>query len=213
MLDKQTMTDSVAPSDEELLQRMNAGDEDAFTLLYRRRQGAVYRFALQMSGSATVAEDVTQEVFLVLIREPQSYDPCRGSLSAYLYGIARNHVLRQQGQGRPHDPITEDEGEADTHVPDRLIAPDNPLGDLARHEEIESVRQAIQALAPHYREVVLLCDIHELSYAEAAGVLGCPVGTVRSRLHRAHALLIGKLRAETRRGTASSKVNVTRCFA
>jgi len=213
MVDKRSMTNPVAQSDEELLQRMNAGDENAFTLLYRRRQGAVYRFALQMCGSATVAEDVTQEVFLVLIREPQSFDPSRGSLSAYLYGIARNFVLRQHGQGRPHDPITEDEGEGDTHGPDRLIAPDNPLGDLARHEEIESVRQAILALAPHYREVVLLCDIHELSYAEAAGVLGCPLGTVRSRLHRAHALLIGKLRAETRRGTASSKLNVTRCFA
>ena len=213
MVDKRTMTDPVPPSDDELLRRMNAGDEDAFTLLYRRRQGAIYRFALQMSGSATVAEDVTQEVFLVLIREPQAYDPCRGSLSAYLYGIARNFVLRHQEQGRSCDPIVEDEGEAETPTPDRLIAPDNPLGDLARHEKIESVRQAILALAPRYREVVILCDIHEMSYAEAAGVLGCPVGTIRSRLHRAHALLIGKLRAEAQRGSASSKVNATRCFA
>src|SRR5690348_3594229 len=82
------------PSDEHLLTEMRAGDERAFITLFRKRQGGIYRFALQMSGSPAVAEDVTQEVFLALLREDCGYDPARGTLSAYLYGIARKLVLR-----------------------------------------------------------------------------------------------------------------------
>src|SRR4030095_9332518 len=77
------------PSDEELLRLMVAGDENAFVTLYRRRQGGIYRFALQMSGSEAIAEDVTQEVFMVLMGEAKNYDPAKGSLTGYLYGIAR----------------------------------------------------------------------------------------------------------------------------
>ncbi len=83
------------PSDSELLQSMLAGDEGALAALYRRRQRGVFRFALQMCGSRTVAEDVTQEVFMVLIREGHTFDPSRGSLNAFLLGVARNHVLRR----------------------------------------------------------------------------------------------------------------------
>ena len=82
-------------NDCELLQSMLAGDEEALTVLYRRRQGAIYRFALQMSGSKTIAEDVTQEVFLFLMREGHLFDPARGSVSAFLLGVARNLVLRR----------------------------------------------------------------------------------------------------------------------
>jgi RNA polymerase sigma-70 factor (ECF subfamily) len=82
-------------SDSELLRAMLAGDEEALALLYRRRQSGIYRFALQMSGSKTIAEDVTQEVFLFLMREGHVFDPARGSVSAFLFGVARNHVLRR----------------------------------------------------------------------------------------------------------------------
>ena len=87
-------------ADVTLLRRMSAGDEEAFTALYRRRQGGIYRFALQMSGSEAIAEDVTQEVFLLLIREETAYDPSRGSLQGFLYGVARNHVLRALERNR-----------------------------------------------------------------------------------------------------------------
>src|SRR6185503_20607720 len=80
------------PGDNELLRSMLAGDEEALALLYRRRQGNVYRFALQMSGSKPIAEDVTQEVFLFLMREGHVFDPERGTVSAFLLGVARNHV-------------------------------------------------------------------------------------------------------------------------
>jgi RNA polymerase sigma-70 factor (ECF subfamily) len=207
------MTGLTTPSDNELLRLMAAGDEAAFVTLYRRRQGGIYRFALQMSGSEAVAEDVTQEVFMVLMGEAKNYDPAKGSLSAYLYGIARNHVLRALARDRSFVAIGEGYEEDGETAHEQLIAQDDPLGDLTRSELIDSVRQAVTNLPAHYREVVVLCDLHEMSYAEAAQVLDCAVGTIRSRLHRARSLLIEKLRATNEPGTASSIVNTARCFA
>ena len=207
------MTVLTTPSDEELLRLMVAGDENAFLALYRRRQGGIYRFALQMSGSVTIAEDVTQEVFMVLMGEAKNYDPDKGSLSAYLYGIARNHTLRSTSRNRSFVSIGEGYEEEGEPAHEQLIAQDDPLRDLTRGEAIESVRQAVTALPAHYREVVVLCDLHEMSYAEAAQVLGCAVGTIRSRLHRARALLIKKLRVTNEPGEASPAVNSARCFA
>ena len=207
------MTVLTTPSDNELLRLMLAGDESAFVTLYRRRQGGIYRFALQMSGSEAVAEDVTQEVFMVLMGEAGNYDPMKGSLSAYLYGIARNHVLRALSRDRSFVSIGEGYEEDGETAHTQLIAQDDPLGDLTRGETIESVRQAVTALPAHYREVVVLCDLHEMSYAEAAQVLGCAVGTIRSRLHRARSLLIEKLRATGDQGKTSTIVNTARCFA
>lgn len=206
------MTLLPTPNDDELLRRMLAGDENAFVSLYRRRQGGIYRFALQMSGSEAVAEDVTQEVFMVLMNDASRFDPEKGTLSAYLYGVARNHVLRSLGRERSFVSIDNGsaEGEGNHH---ELVSHDDPLGDLTRNEVIASVRQAVTSLPTHYREVVVLCDLHEICYAEAAQILGCAVGTVRSRLHRARSLLIEKLRATDEGGAAQRLSNTARCFA
>jgi RNA polymerase sigma-70 factor (ECF subfamily) len=215
--DASIMTVNTTPSDDELLRLMRAGDEDAFTTLYRRRQGGVYRFALQMSGSQALAEDVTQEVFIVLIREADHYDASRGSLQAYLYGIARNQVLRRLERERPFVQIIDEADETDITTSERFVAQDDPLGNLLHSEMIESVRQAILALPSHYREVVVLCDLHEMSYVEAAAALSCAVGTVRSRLHRARALLIERLRVEKEKRkepeAGSGLLKTARCFA
>jgi RNA polymerase sigma-70 factor, ECF subfamily len=208
---EQKMTLPTTPSDLDLLRLVMAGSEDAFTELYRRRQGGVYRFALQMSGSPTIAEDVTQEVFMVLMRNAERFDPDRGSLAAYLYGIARNYVLRKLEQDRLFIPLTESSDEGAVHP--AMIAHGDPLGDLTRGEMIQSLRDSILALPAHYREVVVLCELHEMSYVEAANIVGCAVGTVRSRLHRARALLVEKLRAARDRNSASQEVRPARCFA
>lgn len=179
------------PSDDELLQLMRAGDESAFITIYRRRQGGIYRFALRMSGSEAIAEDVTQDVFMTLMRENGHFDSSRGSFTAYLYGIARNQVLRRIEKDRFLLPINDYDEDRDKEQ----VSCHDPLGDLTRREKIESVRQAVLALPPHYREVVILCDLQEMSYREAAEALGCAVGTVRSRLHRARSLLVDKLRS------------------
>ncbi len=170
--------------DEELLRRAMEGDEEAFTLLYRRRQAGIYRFALQMSGSHTVAEDVTQEVFLSLVRDGARYDQARAPLASYLYGIARNMVLRRLERRKPED----------IEAAGKIRASSDPAAELERDESIREVRDAVLALPAHYREVAVLCNLQELSYEDAASALGCAVGTVRSRLHRARALLAEKLR-------------------
>ena len=184
-------------SDDELLRLMKAGDEEAFALLYRRWQGAVYRFAWQMSGARTVAEDVTQEVFIALIREAEKYDPGRGQFSAYLYGIARHHVLRRLRRERIFVSLTGAADEREADVPARLLEERDLLDDLARGEMVERLRAAILTLPPRYREAIVLCELHEMSYAEAATVTGCAIGTIRSRLSRARALLTEKIRASS----------------
>jgi len=185
-----------ACSDETLLQRALAGEEEAFTRLYQRLRGVVYRFARQMSGSASLAEDVTQEVFLILLRKAELFDPQRGALSTYLIRIARNEILRRLGRDQAYV-FLDDAAQEETAPPDeKLIVRSNPLGSLVRNEEIEAVRQAVLALPLHYREVVVLCELEELSYTEAATLLGCAIGTVRSRLHRARGLLKQRLRLD-----------------
>jgi RNA polymerase sigma-70 factor, ECF subfamily len=203
------------PADSELLRSMLAGDEEALALLYRRRQGNVYRFALHMSGSKSVAEDVTQEVFLFLMREGHVFDPTRGSLSAFLLGVARNHVLRRLRVDQLLMPIGEDADDEQSFL--ASVPGDSelrPLEDLARAETIELVRKAVLSLPAKYREVVVLCELQDVSYVEAAEVLGCAIGTVRSRLHRARALLLAKLRpAEQVEDPASATLKSARCFA
>lgn len=199
-------------SDGELLRSMLAGDEEALGLLYRRRQAAVYRFALQMSGSKPIAEDVTQEVFLFLMREGRVFDPTRGSLAAFLFGVARNYVLRRLRVEQLLAPLGDD---SDDEVPFAPASSDFcPLADLTRAETIESVRKAVLSLPPKYREVVVLCELQDVSYGETAEILGCAIGTVRSRLHRARALLLEKLRpAVELEETGSGTVKPARCFA
>ena len=177
-----------------MLRRVLIGEEEAFDILYDRRERLVYQFALRMSGSATLAEDVTQDVFMALIRHGHLFDPARGTLVKYLLGMTRNRVLTLLQRERSFVPLMEDEGKEEIAVAENLIAEHDPSVDLARAERVEAVRQAILALPWHYREVVVLCNLEELSYEEAAGLIGCPVGTVRSRLNRARALLAEKLK-------------------
>src|ERR1700733_5611562 len=157
---------------------MLAGDEDAFTALYRRRQAPVYRFALQMTGNVVIAEDVTQDVFMALLSKTAKYDAARGTLASFLYGVARNMVLRRLGIASENDDYARREDIWD---------------DVTKRETIESVRRAVLSLPTVYREVVVLCDLQDMSYEEAALVLDCPIGTVRSRLNRGRSMLAQKL--------------------
>lgn len=199
-------------NDFELLRSMLAGDEEALSVLYRRRQGSIYRFALQMSGSKTIAEDVTQEVFLFLMRDGHLFDPAKGTVSAFLLGVARNYVLRRLRVEQHLAPLGDDfEDDGQMPHPSSEIC---PLEDLTRAETIESVRRAVLSLPSKYREVVVLCELQDISYGETAEILGCAIGTVRSRLHRARALLLAKLRpAAEAEEPDSATVKSARCFA
>lgn len=196
------MTQKTDLTDDGLLRRMMAGDEEAFTLLYRRRHPAIYRFALHMSGNQALAEDVTQEVFMTLIRDAKRFDPARGTLAGFLFGVARNHVRKRWEQERNSIPLVAEGGEYHRNGNsvgasgngNRHGAFTNSHDEFASLETVGRVRQAIATLPENYREVVVLCELEEMSYEEAAGALDCPIGTVRSRLHRARTLLLEKLR-------------------
>jgi RNA polymerase sigma-70 factor, ECF subfamily len=207
------MTNPMTPTDAELLRLIVAGNEPAFTALYRRHQGFVYRFALMMSGAADLAEEVTQEVFLALIRDANRYDPERGAFTAYLCGMARNQVLRVLARERPFVPLVHESGESEAAPLIQLIAREDQFSDCTRNEISRLVRQAVLALPAHYREVVVLCDFQELSHAEAALALDCPAGTVNSRLRRGHALLLKKLCLMDGSDSAAAKTQRTTCFA
>jgi RNA polymerase sigma-70 factor, ECF subfamily len=187
-----------SPTDEELLSAALAGDERAFAELYRRWQGPMFRFARQMCGAGGGAEDVAQEVFVALIENGQQFDPARGPLAAYLYGVARHQARRRLRSDGRYTALDEERGDADG---DNAIG--GPLVDLEmdagavldRRLSIDLVHRLVLTLPVPYREALVLCDLHELGYAEAAAALGCPVGTVRSRLHRARALLADKVKS------------------
>ena len=175
-----------------LLARLKNGDEAAFTALYRIHKDAVYRFALLYCGAPAAAADVTQDPFMHLISRPGQFDPARGSVGAYLCGVARNMARRHMGEAREEsrDPALLHD---DTHVAAELIEHETPLERVLKSEAAEQLRAAIAHLAPHYRDVLILCELSDLSYAEAAQVCGLEIGTVRSRLSRARTALAQRL--------------------
>jgi RNA polymerase sigma-70 factor, ECF subfamily len=178
--------------DDLLLRRAAKGDEEAFALLYRRHQGALYRFALRMTGSAWGAEEIVQDVFMTLIREPKKYDPQRGSVGGLLYGIARNRVMKHL-ERRPREVSLEEKNEDGTGPGIILQDSFTPAMWVERRQRTEQVRAAVLELPAEFREAVVMCELEEMSYEEAAQMAGCPIGTIRSRLHRGRALLLAKL--------------------
>ena len=171
---------------------MGAGDREAFVTLFRTYQTQVYRFARQMSGRPDVAEDVTQDVFIALMQNAFRFDPGIGALSTYLYGVTRNLVRRQLQRGRSR--VEVDVASFGANPPPALVSEVDPVSELARAERLDVLRRAILSLPIHYREVVVLCELHDLSYEEAARIVDCPVGTIRSRLSRARRVLTQKCR-------------------
>jgi len=169
--------------DAALVRRLASGCEESWIELYRRHQGRIYRFALQMGGSAAVAEEATQETFVAFLEVAGRFDAGRGTLSSFLLGIARNKALSLLEKRDRMAPLEE-----------VVVEPDLDSGQMR-----EQVRRAVLALPQAYREAVVLCELQELDHAEAAAIAQCPVGTIKSRLHRAKQMLAERL-AERRSG-------------
>jgi RNA polymerase sigma-70 factor, ECF subfamily len=175
-----------------LLKRSAKGDEEAFTALYRRHAGVLYRFALRMTASAWGAEEIVQDVFMTLVREPGKYDSARGTLLAFLFGIARNKVMKHN-ERLPREISLVERHEDGSGGGITLRDSFNPAMWTEQRERLEKVRAAVMELPLEFREAVVLCELEEMSYLEAAQTLDCPIGTIRSRLHRGRALLLAKL--------------------
>jgi RNA polymerase sigma-70 factor (ECF subfamily) len=199
------MAEPVETRDIDLLRRLSAGDHDAFLEFYKRHQGGLYRYAMHMSGSPQSAADVVQETFLTIIRHAGKFDEEKGTPAAFLFGIARNHLRKLHEKEGRYVPLGDEFGRGlsapDTghsngngHFPYRSGQSDSILEGLEHAQTVELLREAILTLPDHYREPVTLCDLEGKSYSEAAALLECPVGTVRSRLNRARSILLDKLR-------------------
>jgi RNA polymerase sigma-70 factor, ECF subfamily len=191
--------------DDVLLRKAGKGDEDAFVVLYRRHQAALYRYALRMTSSAWGAEEVVQDVFMTLMKEPKKFDASRGTLGAFLFGIARNRVMKLLERMPREVSLEEKNGDRDRPelTPQESFT---PAMWVEKRQRSERVRAAVMELPPEFRETVVLCELEEMSYEQAAEMIGCPVGTIRSRLHRGRALLLAKLemlRDVPRRATAA----------
>ena len=173
------MTEFERLRDRDLLRRFRAGDRDGFAEIYRIHSQSVYRFVLHVSADPSRAAEITQDVFVWLVHHPDHFDPARGELGSFLVGVARKLLKRRY---RDEQRWVELEDSFAARAPEGMDECDATL-----------VRRAVAALPARYREVVAACDLEEKTYEEAAAILECAVGTVRSRLHRARALLAVKL--------------------
>jgi RNA polymerase sigma-70 factor (ECF subfamily) len=181
-----------ARSDAELLRAALAGEEQAFLLLYEKLKGGIFRYAVYMTGSITAAEEVTQEVFMALLKEGGAYREDRGDVGAFVFGFARNFVRRARRE-RAYEPLPDDDA-IQRMAAGLVIEPETLQRKMIRNEAAEQVRAAVRSLPERYAQVIVLCDLCEFSYVEAASRLGCAIGTIRSRLNRAHNLLAKKLK-------------------
>lgn len=171
-----------------LLERSRRGDEAAFSQLFAAYQQKIFRYAAYMCGREA-GDDIVQETFLAVLRQTGRRDAPSGSVLGYLFGIAR-HLVWKRHAGLP------DPGEDVADVIDRIAAPEPTALERLTHEEsIAAVRAAVQSLPAPYREAIVLCELEEVDYASAAQAMQVPIGTVRSRVHRARALLATRLRA------------------
>ena len=173
-----------------LLEAARRGDASAFSGLFARYQGPIFRYAAHMCGHES-ADDIVQETFLAVLRGTGQYDASRGPVAGYLFGIARHFVLKRMTSRQ----LVNFDDEWDDAAVSAERGQPTVLDTMTREETVAAVRLAIRSLPPSYREAIVLCELQEMSYEAAAGIAQCAVGTIRSRLHRAKALLLSKLSA------------------
>jgi RNA polymerase sigma-70 factor (ECF subfamily) len=175
-------------TDEVLLRRAGEGDQAAFLELYDRHRQPIFRFAYRLLGEVDIAEDVTHDCFLSLIRKPENFRPERASLRTYLFAAARNLALkhfRSTGRETGLDEMTEELELSPRH---------QPLRKLLDEELAAEVRRAVFSLAPLQREALVLFEYEGLSLSEIAQITGADVGAVKGRLFRARERLKSLLR-------------------
>jgi len=171
-------------TDDALLARVRAGDAVALATVYRRHGAAVHRFACLHAPSRDAAADARQETFLWLATQGATgFDATRSTLAAFLCGVARNHALRIRAAAARFDELPDDAPAAPPQETGDAVS--DALAHLLARERGDALLAALATLAPEHREVVALIEFEEFSYADAATIIGCPVGTVRSRLSRA----------------------------
>ena len=184
-----TSSMNTADDDSSCMARLAAGDFRAVHELYERHGRALLRFSSAMCRSRQAAEDMVHDTFVALMREPVSFNPAQGTVFGYLCGVLRHRVSRHFRQQKRWVALDMDSDSSPVHASDSQ----SPADEIARSEITAAFRRAMLELPLQHREIIALCDLEELPYTTVAGILDCPVGTVRSRLHRARALLTIRL--------------------
>ena len=177
------------PATELLVERARAGDDRAFEALVDAYKDRIFVYVSRMLPDAAEAEDITQETF---VRAYQSLRGFRGasSFQTWLYRIASNLVIdsvrrhrrREEGVISLDAPLDTEEGELSRELADLRRGPEEEATGAAVQKE---VRAAIAKISPKLRAVLVMYDIQGMSYQEIAQILGCPLGTVKSRLFNA----------------------------
>jgi RNA polymerase sigma-70 factor (ECF subfamily) len=189
-----------APADTAaLLRALARGEQRALEQLYLREAAAVYRYALALGGNAAAAADATQDAFVALAEKPAGFDATRGPLGAYLAGIARHALLAMwRRQGRD----VEADDEALAVRADDAAAPEHRL---EQQQERRQLWAALHALPWHQREAVVLVDLQGRPYAEAAGIAGCELNTLRTRVLRGRQRLAALLGVTAGAGSGETR--------
>ena len=129
---------------------------------------------------------------MTLMRDPKKYDAARGTLGGFLYGVTRNRILKHL-ERLPREVPLEEKNEDGAGPGIVLQDASTPAIQAEKRERAEQVWAAVLDLPADFRDAVVLCELEERSYEEAAQMIGCPIGTIRSRLHRGRALLMARL--------------------
>jgi RNA polymerase sigma-70 factor (ECF subfamily) len=196
ILTKSAVPPASPESEVELVTRARTGDPAAQTELAERHRQALFFLALQLMGNREDAMDVAQEALLRFFKTLHRFDS-RRPVRPWLFQIVRNRVvdLYRRQRVRRHDSL--DATDAEGHAFIELIdTTSDPERDAARSELRVRLLQALGELSPIQREILVLRDYQDLSYAEIAEALGIPIGTVMSRLHGARKRLRQKLQGE-----------------
>jgi RNA polymerase sigma-70 factor (ECF subfamily) len=175
-------------TDEQLLADYLAGDRAAFTGLIERYQSELYNYLLKFLRQPALAEDVFQESFLQVHISAESFQADR-RFRPWLYTIATNKardMLRKQKRRQTIQITSSDEDLSDGQLWDSLLQDETTPEDVfARQEEKELVREAVEKLPDHLREILILAYFQQVPYKEMSEILDVPLGTVKSRLHAA----------------------------
>jgi RNA polymerase sigma-70 factor (ECF subfamily) len=183
-----------AESDEALMVRLMEGSGEAFDSLYARHSGRIHAFIDRFTGDAEAADDLTQEVFLKVYRNPRLFDP-RGRFLTWIYAVARNACIDfLRLKKLPTVPISGGGGDDDPGCDPPSVAHEGPEARALDAEMQEQVDALSAKLSRKLREVFVLCAVQGLSYEDAAEIIGCPVKTVSSRLSRARERFLKEFR-------------------
>jgi RNA polymerase sigma-70 factor (ECF subfamily) len=203
-------------ADAHLIERLARREEHAFLSLYDRYSRSLFRFLLHMTGSVAAAEELTQEVFVVILDlicagTIGKFDPAKGTLEGYLLGIGRN-LARQER--RKADRLLPLDGLVESPEWNLLVRglghefrESDAESEMVAHSELKALYRAILGLPSHYREVVVLCSLQEKSYEDAATILQCSEGTIASRMSRAKRLLAARMRRSDRHEAGTSQAD------